>query len=251
VAPVRYRARRVVGSLPGGSSRPLLADTDGGRFIVKLVHGPEGPQALAAEWLGHTLASALCLPTAELAAIELDAALGAPIAESELREQIERGAGTCLGLRELAGAKPASLQELDAAPDDFALRLLWLDVLLENPDRRAHNPNVLRWGASLVPIDYAAALPFHHDWSLTEEQPARDLGPPAGHIFERRAGELERWHRLLRPLLTREALEIAASSLPPEWLAPAAFATEARQRAAYVAYLWKRLRALDARYAGV
>ncbi|HEU4406891.1 MAG TPA: HipA family kinase [Polyangiaceae bacterium] len=247
---LRFRARRVVGSLPGGSSRPLLVDTEGGRFIVKLVHGPEGPRALAAEWLGHALAATLGLPTAELAAVELDPSLAAPIAESELREDIERGAGTCLGLRELAGARPASPADLAAAPDDFALPLLWLDVLLENPDRRASNPNVLRWGASLVPIDYAASLPFHHDWALTEQGPARELGAPTGHIFERRAGELGRWHPALRPLLSRQALEAAAASLPPEWLEPAAFATEARQRAAYVAYLWKRLRALDERYGG-
>src|SRR5262249_21712556 len=151
-------------------------------------------------------ASTVGLPTAELAAIELDATLAAPIDESELREAIERGAGTCLGLRELAGAKPASPADLEGAPDDFALRLLWLDVLLENPDRRASNPNVLRWGASLVPIDYAAALPFHHDWSLNEERPGRDLGAPSGHIFEGRAGELGRWHQALRPLVTRAAL---------------------------------------------
>lgn len=236
--------------MAGGSSRPLLVETEGGRFIVKLVNGPEGPRALAAEWLGHTLAGAVGLPTAELAAIELDAAIAAPIVESELREAVERGAGVCLGLRELAGASPASPSDLEGAPDDFALRLLWLDVLLENPDRRANNPNVLRWGASLVPIDYAATLPFHHDWALTEEGPGRDLGAPAGHIFEGRAGELGRWHRTLHPLLTRAALASAASSLPSEWLSPPAFATEERQRAAYVAYLWKRLRALDARYGG-
>src|SRR5262245_30587743 len=106
MTPVRFRARKVVGSLPGGSSRPLLADTDGGRFIVKLVNGPEGPRALAAEWLGHALAAALGLPTAELAAIELDAALAAEVSDPELRGAIERGAGTCLGLRELAGAAP-------------------------------------------------------------------------------------------------------------------------------------------------
>src|SRR5687768_6614493 len=120
MAPPRFRVRRVLGALAGGSSRPLLAETEGGRFVVKLVHGPEGPRALAAEWLGHALAVASGLPSAELAALELDASLAASVAEDELREAVARGAGTCLGLRELRGAVAATPSELAAAPDDFA-----------------------------------------------------------------------------------------------------------------------------------
>lgn len=248
MAPPRFHVRRIVGAFADGSSRPLLAETEGGRFVIKLVHGPEGPQALAAEWLGHSLAVAAGLPAAELAAIELDRSLAASVAEDELREAVARGAGVCLGLRVLAGAGAATPAELAAAPDDFALRLLWLDVLLENPDRGPANPNVLRWGASLVPIDYAASLPFHHDWRLSEEAPTRGLEAPPGHLYAARAGALGPWYRALGPRLTREAFGEAAASMPIEWLGGTAFPSPERERAAYAAYLWKRSRALDAQY---
>ncbi|HEU4533603.1 MAG TPA: HipA family kinase [Polyangiaceae bacterium] len=250
MSPPRFHARRILGAFSSGSSRPLLAETEGGRFVIKLVHGPDGPRALAAEWLGHSLAVGVGLPAAELAAIELDRSLAASVAEDELREAVARGAGTCLGLRVLEGAAAATPAELAAAPDDFALRLLWLDVLLENPDRVAHNPNVLRWGASLVPIDYAASLPFHHDWRLSEEAPAQGLEAPPGHLYAARAGGLGAWYRAFGPRPKREAFGAAAASMPGEWLDGKAFPSAERERAAYAAYLWKRARALDERYGG-
>jgi hypothetical protein len=242
----RYRANLILGALTGGSSRPLLAQTDGGRFVVKLVGGPEGPRALAAEWLCTALAGAIGLPTLELAMIELDPVLARSIVDSELREEVERGAGACLGLRELPGARPARLADLGAAPDDFALPILWLDILIQNPDRRTSNPNVLAWGSSLVPIDHGSCLPFHHEWKVTEQSRGRDLEVPVDHIFAERADRLGAWHSRLRRRIRRDALSEICRLVPREWLGQVVFSTENRQRQAYGAYLWKRLRAMDA-----
>jgi len=238
-------ARRIVHALAGSSTRPLLVETESGRFVVKLVHGPEGPQPLAAEWLCQRLASRLGLPTLELAPVMLDAGLASPIAESELREAVQRGAGLCLGFRELKGAVPATLRDPELAPEDFALPVLWLDLLIENPDRRRMNPNVLSFGSLLIPIDHAASLSFHHGWHVTEQTPGEKLEIPRDHLFASRAQALKKWHPALRQKLDRESIRAACESLPTEWLGPPAFETEKRQRAAYLAMLWKRLQSID------
>jgi hypothetical protein len=246
----RIVARRILQALDGGSTRPLLVETDSGRFVVKLVHGPEGPRPLAAEWLCQRFISRLGLPTLEPVPVVLDADLASTIVESELREAVHRGAGVCLGFRELKGAMPASLRDLEQAPDDFALPLLWLDVLIENPDRRRSNPNVLRSGALLIPIDHGASLSFHHDWRVTEETPGERLEVPREHVFAERAQALPAWHARLRRQLDRESIRAACDSLPAEWLGPPAFESEERQRAAYLAVLWKRLQAMDRVFGG-
>jgi hypothetical protein len=242
--PRRILARRIVQALEG-STRPLLVETESGSFVVKLVHGPEGPRPLAAEWLCQRFASRLGLPTLELAPVMLHAELASSIVESELREAVQRGAGLCLGLRELKGAVPASLRDLERAPDDFALPLLWLDLLIQNPDRRKTNPNVLRAGALLIPIDHGARLSFNHDWRVTEQAPGEKLEIDPEHVFSERAAALKSWHPDLRRKLDRESIRVACDSMPDEWLDPAAFGSTARQRAAYLAVLWKRLVAMD------
>jgi hypothetical protein len=223
----------------------LLVDSTSGRFVLKLVGGPDGPRALAAEWIGTSVAALAGLPTLELVALELDPALAATIEDTEIREFVERGAGLCLGVRELRGARQASANELDQADDDFALRVLWLDLLVQNPDRRRANPNILRQGQALLAIDHASALPFHHDWLVTEASPRDDLAPQPTHLFAARAARLPEWHRALRGLVSREGLRSICHELPGPWLGALSFGTPERQREAYATYLWKRLRAMD------
>lgn len=245
--PLLY-AVKLAGVVTNSSSRPLVVDTERGRFLVKLIHGPEGPRALAAEWLGTALASHLGLPTLELAQVVVEAALGRHVAESELREQIERGAGLCLGARWLEGARSATARTLERAPEEFAARVLWLDVLIQNPDRRTNNPNVLERGSALLPIDHGASLPFHHAWRVSEQDPASDLKPPLDHPFGRHAARLAFWHRQLEPLVTWAALERMCQALPEPWLGRVQFETVVRQRLAYAAYLRKRVQAMGAIY---
>jgi hypothetical protein len=137
---------------------------------------------------------------------------------------------------------PASA--LAAADLDFKLRLLWLDTLVQNPDRRADNPNILLVGRALIPIDHAAALPFHHDWQLTERQPAQL--EPAPHVFGALWQTLPAHAAGFASSVTRTQLEQAARSIPEPWLGPIVFDSVERQQLAYAAFLWKRLAALSA-----
>lgn len=229
---------RVIDVIRHGSTRPLLVETREGRFVAKLVNGADGPRTLAAEWIGTRLCAELGLPSLEVVALDLPRARALDIRDTEVREMIERGAGLCLGTRELRTARVATRTELAAADDDFALRLLALDQLIENPDRRAANPNVLRRGETLVPIDHASSLWFHNDWDIDEQSPARALDVPSDHVYASRAD------RVPHPRIERARLEAICLAIPEPWLGERVFATYDRQRLAYAAYLWKRQRAL-------
>jgi hypothetical protein len=191
------------------------------------------------------MAAAIELPTLELLVLDLDARVSQAVADPELREAIQRGSGACLGLRQLQDARPAQRLEIEAAPEEFAVPLLWLDTWVQNPDRRWTNPNVLSWGASLVPIDHGAALAFHHTWKVTEQCPGQELHSPADHLYADRETRLRMWHPRLRARVPRDRLVEICASVPDAWLGPIVFATPARQRLAYAAFLWKRLRSLD------
>lgn len=54
---------------PATSTRPILVDTDCGMALVKAPANPEGPHALAREWIGTIAARELGLPTFEIATI--------------------------------------------------------------------------------------------------------------------------------------------------------------------------------------
>lgn len=229
-----------MGDVRSGSSRPLVVETSRGRFFLKLVGGAEGPKVLAAEWIASQIARALLLPTLEIEALLLDPALAASIEESELREAIVRGAGLCLGVREFSGSSIASLEILDQADDEFALRLYYFDTLIDNPDRRRNNPNVLRIGNALVPIDHGSALPFQHDWKHLSEAGPLDSSPPPRHLYEARHRSLSPRFGELRSSLTREGLVEICRTVPDEWLGDIVFENADRQRSAYAAFLWKR-----------
>ncbi|HEX2673029.1 MAG TPA: hypothetical protein VHM25_19245, partial [Polyangiaceae bacterium] len=95
-------------------------------------------------------------------------------------------------------------------------------------------------------IDNGAALTFQYDWDRVTEQTPRQAGSfVANHLLQVAPNQLEACDDELAPRLTREVLERALTSVPDEFLAPLvpAGGTTARLRAAYVAYLWKRLRA--------
>ncbi len=255
---------RILDVIRTGSTRPLLVETPEGRFVCKLVHGADGPRTLAAEWIGTKLCAAFGLPSLDLVALDLPRERAVDILDTEVREMIERGAGLCLGSRELRDARIAKPHELAAADDDFALRLLALDRLIENPDRRAANPNVLRWGESLVPIDHASSLAFHNDWRIDEHTPTEDCAVPRDHLYAARcdrplyfadppkAGRERRDFadppkagRERRDFgIDRSVFEAICLAIPEPWLGRREFATFDRQRHAYAAYLWKRQKAL-------
>lgn len=240
------KALRVLRSDRRGSSLPVLVETAEGPRFVKLRGAAQGLAALVAEVLVSAIAASLDLPVPARCLIRIEPDLPSADPDAELADLLRASAGENLGFQYLEGARALHLSEVDRVDQDFASRVVWLDWLVMNPDRSPRNPNILVHDGRWWLIDHGAALPFHHDWSaVTEDAPGRPA-PVTPHVLASRATRLNEWDSRLTQLLTRERLQEAVGEIPDSFLRPLlppgpGSTTGARRRAAYVAFLWKRL----------
>lgn len=227
----------------------MVVETDDGRFLVKLRGAAQGTPPLVAEVVVAALASVIGLRVPERAVVLLDSTTRVDDRDPEVTELLDASHGENLGFRFLDGARDLRLEQLDVIDDDTARRILWLDALVMNPDRTRKNPNVLLVKRDVWLIDHGACLAFQYDWrSVDEDAPSRDPGPGGTHLLIERAapsGDLEAG--LVRRL-TRDVIAGALDQVPDSFLQATLaenpdFGDLARLRAAYVAFLWKRLRA--------
>jgi HipA-like protein len=226
-----------------------VVETDAGLFMVKLRGAAHGTAALVAEIVVAELAEALGLRVPSRAFVTLEPGVPSDDPDQELREDLlDASHGLNLGFPYLQGAREIGKGEVDAAPDELALPVLWLDALVLNPDRTPENPNILVWQREPWLIDHGACLPFQYRWSaVTEDAPRRDDYPLERHLFGGRAERLGAWDERLASRLTRDILEAALVRVPDDFLRPllphgADGDKVARRRQAYVAFLWKRLK---------
>lgn len=239
-----FVVRRVLSRIRSGSSSPLVVETDAGRFVAKLRGAAQGPSALVAEVVVATLAERLGLPVPERVSLELAANVATNDRNDELADLLAASVGQNLGFRWLDGASMPSAAELARVDDEFAVRVLWLDGLVLNIDRTPSNPNVLLCRGQPWLIDHGAALTFQHDWAQVSEDSPRAGVDHDLHLFGARRHLLARYDEALARTLPREALADVLAVVPDSFLAdrPREWSA-ARARAAYVAFLWKRLRA--------
>jgi hypothetical protein len=225
------------------SSSPVVAETPGGHFVLKLRGAGDGVRALIAELVVAGLSERLGLPVPERALVELSPDFTSDDRNDELYDLLTRSVGLNVGFRFLERARVPSARELAALDDDFAARVLWLDGLTQNPDRTHKNPNILVWHGRPYVIDHGAALSFHHDFARVTEDAPREPMSFSGHVFEARHGLARDVDAELGALLDREALSRVIAAVPDElFTAVAPGADPARERAAYQAFLWKRLK---------
>jgi hypothetical protein len=239
----RFDAIRIRSKLTTGSSMPVVAETVGGTFVVKLLGAAQGALPLVAEIIVAVIAERIGLPVPERALVTLDASTPTDDKNDELADLLGRSHGENLGFRWLDGAVDLEARDADTIPDDFALRTLWLDALVMNVDRSTRNTNILVWRRQPWLIDHGAALPFQHAWSAVTEQSPHQAFDFGGHLFGDRVQRLPAVAADLERVTGRADLQAAADAVP-EWLLEAApFGHDpARVRAAYAAFLWKRLR---------
>jgi hypothetical protein len=241
----RYGAIRIVRAVRHGSSSPVVVETAAGLFLVKLRGAAQGVPTLIAEIIVAELAGALALPVPERVLVTLDETVPSDDKNDELADLLARSRGTNLGLRLLGGAVDLRADQSNLVDVDTATLVVWLDGLVMNPDRTVRNPNVLMWNRRPWLIDHGSALSFHYDWARVTEQSPRERGPALeDHLFYRRMSRLSDADETAARSITREVLVAAASAVPASFLADA-FPNEPaeRTRAAYVAFLWKRLKA--------
>ncbi len=237
------RALRVLATFRG-STWPVLVDTGERRVVVKLRGTAEGLLPLIAELVVGALADAIGLPTPERCLVELPNGVATDDPHEELRDLLGRSYGLNLGLRFLDGFRNVTVADAGRIQPELAARIVWLDALVQNPDRTAQNPNLMIKAGQIWLIDHGAALPFHHDWRSVTEQAPRDAGSfVAEHLLRVTEQQLQAADAELAPKISRDALEQALGSVPDAFFRSLGSDSPERQRAAYVAYLRKRLHA--------
>ncbi len=244
----RHRALRVVSAERRGSSRPIITETEDGRYFTKLRGAAQGVSTLVAEIIVAGLDEPLGLRVPARALIQIDAGLQCDDHDPEVTELVNASRGWNLGFRMLDGARDFSSADIDGVDEETASKIMWLDGLVMNPDRTSRNPNLLIWRTEPWLIDHGAALGFQHNWAaVTESSPRRGAGPDRGHLLHRRATQLVEWDRVLTAQCTRDLIRGAVEDVPDDFLCPllASNATPtdlSRRREAYCAFLWKRLK---------
>lgn len=232
-------ARRVLGADLRGSSWPVLVETDAGPRFAKLRGAGQGVPPLVAEIVVARIAEAIGLRVPQPVLIEVPNAIESANRRDELRDLLDRSVGVNLGFDYLDGASMFVAADADRVSSDDATAIIWLDALVMNPDRTARNPNLMWWQDRLWLIDHGAALGFQYSWEdVTEDAPTRAFVTGDPHVLQTRVANIAEWDEVLASRLTRDALESALDDVPDVFLP----GDPNRRRAAYVAYLWKRLK---------
>jgi len=246
-APRHVAATRYVAPLREGGSLPGLVEADDdGLYVVKFRGAGQGTKALVAELIVGELGRALGLPVPELVIAELDPALGRAEPDPEVQELLERSGGLNLGIDFLPGSLALGAPAAAGIDAELAADVVWFDAFATNVDRTPRNPNLLLWHRRLWLIDHGAALYQHHSWSA---EPASLASLAAGrfpairqHVLLPVAGPLPAADERLAGRLTTETISAIVAALPDDWLVDQPpFPTPAGHRAAYVAYLSRRL----------
>ena len=209
----------------------MCEDPDGnnaGEFVVKFKGGTEaGVTGLSCELISSLLAEELGLMSPNPAIVEIDPAIGDLLSDKDFDVAgIIRGSGGLnFGSEVLVGgygvwpinkSVPASLRSL-------ASEILSFDALIQNPDRRINNPNLLWRGEEIFLIDHELAFSFLYEigspsdaWKL--EGSVGDF--LSGHVFYRELkGQEIDLSRLKGALeaISDEALDAMFDQVPLEW----------------------------------
>ncbi|MDQ1487599.1 MAG: hypothetical protein QOJ23_113 [Actinomycetota bacterium] len=239
----RVLATRYVSPLREGGSLPGLVEADDlGTYVMKFTGAGQGRKALVAEVIVGELGRRLGLRIPEMAAIELDAAIGHYEADQEVQDLLTASVGLNLGIDFLPGAFGFDGVAHPADPGEAA-RILWFDAFVANIDRTWRNPNLLVWHRQLWCIDHGAALYFHHAWERTS--PERFAAQPfdaRNHMLIRHAAGVPDADAALAGRITAELLNDVVGQVPQEWLEPAPGRDKPDEvRASYVDHLLARL----------
>jgi hypothetical protein len=218
--------------LTAGKTRPAVFRCEhengdpAGEFVVKFKSGVNSDvTGLTCELVAALATQLLGIPTPEPGLIIIDAALAGvlPGSDAEVARAIRKSAGLNFGTRLLTGgfrtwpidmAIPLSLFQV--AGEIFAF-----DALIQNPDRRYDNPNVLTRGEEIFAIDHESAFSFIY--AIGQLGPAwkvADAGFLESHVFYKglkgRRIEIDRFADALSTMSDDKILGVAAT-IPTEW----------------------------------
>jgi hypothetical protein len=194
-------------------------------FVVKLRGGMEnGQTGLLCELVASRLAKyfGLMLPDPAFIVIDSDFAQLVAAAEPERAERMRNSIGLNFGSRLLTGAAEWPVERpIPEAMRQTACNIFAFDALIQNPDRRFNNQNLLSRGSDILLFDHEIAFSFLMD-ILPSPSPWRlDTQPYlADHVFYRqlksRPADVGEFSAALSSL-PGGALQRILAEVPPEW----------------------------------
>jgi hypothetical protein len=233
---------RYVTPLREGGSMPAVVEADDdGLYVLKFRGAGQGAKALVAELVAGEIARALGLPVPEIVLAELDPGLARTEPDPEIQHLIRASDGCNFALDYLPGA--VNFDPVAEQPDALlASRIVWFDAFVSNVDRTPRNTNLLMWHRQLKLIDHGAALYFHHGWNGSTDGAGNAFPMIKDHVLLPWATAIADVDGALAKVLTSDVIAGIVAQVPEAWLGGEdAFADPAGQRAAYVAYLMRRL----------
>lgn len=241
-------ATRYITPLREGGSLPAIVGADDGElYVMKFVGAGQGAKALIAELICGQIGRALGLAVPEIVFMELDPALGRSEGDPEVQALIRASVGLNLAMRYLPLAFAFNPLLKPPPQPELASAVVWFDAYISNVDRTVRNTNMLLWQSRMWLIDHGASLYFHHTRGWHEDYPSRSNSPfelIKQHVLLPFAGSLAQADAGLRQRLTLQVIHDAVAAIPESWLSAAdPFVPPASQRAAYTAYLARRLEA--------
>lgn len=215
-----------------GRTGPILSacEADGEEEVevfVKLSAGcDQNVVNLAREAIAACLAADLGLPVPKPWLVEIPPEIIPVVSDAQVADKLRRSCPVAFGSTRTPGFSVWTTgQRLSDAMRPVASGILLFDAIIQNPDRRAENPNCLVCGGDLRIIDHELA--FAHRLILLWRAPwvlggMNDLAAPGRHIFlhELKGAPIDfeptksRW-AALSDVRLREYEE----AIPPEWAA--------------------------------
>jgi hypothetical protein len=225
----RVKAALVLKVLSRGRTKPCLTlarDEDGNdvEVVLKWRAGPElKATGLVCELMSSLLAEDLGLPVPKPFLVEVPEGFHTSIATPDVSKLAQASVGLNFGSQKLP---PGFTTWAKDKPIPFLLRpmaaeIFAFDVLIQNPDRRQVNPNLLTNGEELYLCDHEQAFSFLA--GVIGWQPpwkGEGLGFFRDHVFfQQLQGGEHKWERLLGALeaLTDRRLKEYLAAVPNEW----------------------------------
>ncbi len=237
------QATRYVTPLREGGSLPAIVEAnDLGLYVLKFTGAGQGPLALVAELIAGEIGRAIGLKIPELVLMEVDAALGRNEPDPEIQHLLLSSVGVNLALDYLPGSVMFNRAAGDKVDSKTASMAVWFDAFVTNVDRTAKNPNLLWWHKFLYFIDHGASLYFHHNWQNVDNAALTRFAAIRDHVLLSWANNIGTADAEARAQLSPELFGRILDAVPDAWLLlEAGIDSPGAKRAAYVAYLSRRL----------
>jgi hypothetical protein len=194
-------------------------------YVVKLRGGLDRRElGLVCELIGSLLATHFGIAAPEPALVMIDGDFAELVARAELHgaDRMRNSIGLNFGSRQLSGVTEWPVDKrVPEAMWQAAVNIFAFDALIQNPDRRYSNQNLLTRGNDIIIYDHELAFSFLEaiqpsaaPWML-ESQPYLNE-----HVFYRQLKKKQidlQGFTLALAALPGETIETILADVPPEW----------------------------------